>query len=362
MTTTIPHWRRREETTAWLMSLPALICLLLFVALPLIMAAYLSLTDKRLISPLPTEFVGLRNYTSLLSVTFIEMTPEVDPSTGQAQRDENGQIVYPRLRTIIRGNPAYEGYQEWIYFDLSGHHYAVVAKDPTFLQALLNTFVFACAIVPIQGGLALFMALMVNQKLRGITFFRTVYFTPVVTSIAVLSVVWVFLYNPEQGLVNRVLSELSFGSLKNIPWLISPKTSLLAIIIVSAWQGAGFQMIIFLAGLQSIPEELYEAAQIDGAGNVQRFLFITLPQLRNTLVFVVIGTTILAFRLFTQVDVMTKGGPNNSSETVVHDAIEQGFRQQQIGYASAITLIFFVIVLVIALTQRALLRSEQEIE
>jgi len=121
-------------------------------------------------------------------------------------------------------------------------------------------------------------------------------------------------------------------------------------------------MVIFLAGLQGISESLYEAAQIDGANTWQQFRFVTLPQLRNTTIFVVISTTILAFRLFTQIDVLTKGGPKDSTVTVVFHAVDQGFRQQKIGYGSAITVIFFVIVVTIALIQNALMRSERAME
>ena len=355
-------WKNKQSRYAWAMSAPAIVCLLLFVILPLVLAGFLSLTDKRLITPLPTQFIGLSNYQNLLGIGTLLQTPEVDPSTGQAQRDEQGNPVYPRLRTILRGNPAYEGFQEWFTVTILGNRLTIIAKDPTFMQSLVNTSVFALIIVPFQGGLALLLALLVNQKLRVINLFRTIYFSPVVTSMAVLSVVWTFLYNPDQGLINRFLDVVTLGQIKNIPWLVGSNTALLAIIILSAWQGAGFQMVIFLAGLQGIAEEFYEAAQIDGANDWQQFRFITLPQLRNTIIFVIVGTTILAFRLFTQVDVMTKGGPNNATISVVYDAIDQGFTQQKLGYASAITVVFFVIVLVIAGLQRFVLRSEKEIE
>ncbi len=356
------HLRKHEVRAAWLMSAPALLGLFIFVLLPLALGFYWSLTDKRLISPYPTKFIGFENYDRLLSVNVITLKPEVDDATGKIQRDADGEIVYPRLRPILKSNPRYDEYREWFSFDLRDHRYVVIAKDPTFLRALVNTTLFVLVIVPGQGGLALIMALFVNQRLRGMNLFRTIYFSPVVTSMAVIAIVWKFLYNPDEGLINRFLTTISFGHIDPPAWLVDNHTALLAIIILSAWQAAGFQMVIFLAGLQGIPGELYEASQMDGANMWQQFRFVTLPLLRNTTVFVIISTTILAFRLFTQIDVLTKGGPRDSTVTVVFDAVDQGFRQQKIGYGSAITVVFFVIVVSVALIQRALLRSEREVE
>ncbi|MCY3866833.1 MAG: sugar ABC transporter permease [Chloroflexi bacterium] len=352
---------RHETTYALLMSAPALVGLFVFVALPLFGGVYWSFTNKRLISPLPTEHIGFQNYRNLLGVQVIRLDPEIDAATGQVQTDLDGNLVYPRTRAIVRGNPAYDGFRVWFTQDILGNRYVVLARDPTFLRALVNTFVFVLVIVPGQGGLALFMALLVNQRLRGRYLFRTIYFSPVVTSMAVLAIVWTFLYNPDQGLINRFLSALSFGNIQPA-WLVSADSALLAIIILSAWQAAGFQMIIFLAGLQGIPQALYEAAQIDGGNTWQQFRHITIPQLRNTTIFVIISTTILAFRLFTQVDVMTKGGPQDATVTVIFHAVNTGFRQQKIGYGSAVTVLFFIIVVTVALIQRKLLKSEVEVE
>ncbi len=350
-----------ETYYAWLMSAPALIGLFVFVALPLFGGVYWSFTNKRLISPLPTQYVGLRNYQNLLGVQIVSLEPEIDQATGQVRTDADGNKIFPRARSIIRGNPTYQGFREWFSFDALGNRYVVIARDPTFLRALINTFVFVLVIVPGQGGLALIMALLVNQRLRGRYVFRTIYFSPVVTSMAVIAIVWTFLYNPDQGLINRFLGAISFGQIKP-DWLVSADSALLAIIILSAWQAAGFQMVIFLAGLQGIPQSLYEAAQIDGGNTWQQFRHVTIPQLRNTTIFVIISTTILAFRLFTQVDVMTKGGPQDSTVTVVVHAVETGFRQQKIGYGSAVTVLFFILVVTIALIQRALLKSDVEVE
>lgn len=340
---------------------PALVALFTFVLLPLVLGAWWSTTDKRLISPLPTQFVGLDNYTTLLGIDLLIQDPERDPTSGAVLVDADGSTLYPRLRNVLRGEPRYKGFSEWFHLDVAEKRFVVVARDPTFLDALVNTAVFVLVIVPGQGGLALLLALMVHQRIRGVRFYRSVYFAPVVTSMAVMAVLWTFLYNPSEGLINRLVETLTFGLSQGTSWLQDASTSLLAIIILSVWQAVGFQMVIFLAGLQGIPEELYDAAKVDGAGRRARFRHVTLPGLRNTLIFVVISTTILAFRLFTQVDVMTKGGPQDSTVTIVFQAVQTGFREQRIGYASAIVMTFFVIVLAIAVVQRRLLRTERAV-
>jgi len=359
---TSPRYARRSVLYAWLMSLPALIGLTVFVVVPLALGVQWSFTDKRLISPLPTRFVGLQNYDRLLSLRFMALEAQLDPHTGQPQRDERGAVVYPSVRGIIRSDPGLADFREWFQFNLFGRQFAAIAKDPTFMQAVVNTFTFVLVIVPFQGGLALVMALLVNQRLRGITLFRTLFFSPVVTSMAVIAVVWTFLYNPDQGLINQFLKAISLGQIQPLRWLVDTDTALPAIILVSAWQAAGFQMVIFLAGLQDIPEALYEAARIDGANTWQLFRYVTFPQLRNTTIFVVISTTILAFRLFTQVDVMTHGGPADATATIIYHVVNQGFRQQRVGYASATTVVFFLIVLAIALLQKSILKSEVAME
>ena len=223
---------------------------------------------------------------------------------------------------------------------------------------MLDNFLFGIIVVPVQTTFALFLAILANQKIRGIYVFRTIYFSPVVTTIAVISVVWSFLYNPDQGLINQFLKSISFGHIPNLQWLNDVHLALPAIIIMSIWQGVGFQMMIYLAGLQSIPDSLYEAARVDGAGRWKQFLNVTLPLLRNTTIFVVIATTILAFKLYTQVAIMTQGGPENATITSVYYLVQQGFSELHVGYASAIAVIFFLIVLVISILQRTIIKEE----
>jgi len=235
----------------------------------------------------------------------------------------------------------------------------VLAHDPTFFRSLFNNIFFALVVVPVQAGLGLLLALLVNQKLKGRNFFRTIYFSPVVTSMVVISIVWTFLYDKNVGLVNQMLKMVSFGAVGPVDWLGNPSTALWAIIIMSVWQGVGLQMILFLAGLQDIPEQLYEAASIDGANAWQRFINVTLPGLRNVMVFVFIAITIAAFQLFTQVWVMTQGGPNGATSTVMFNIVQRGFVEQNIGYASAMSVIFFLFILAISLVQRYATRERK---
>jgi multiple sugar transport system permease protein len=279
-------WRRQEQRTAWVFASPALLLLLVFLVIPFFMAICFSFTNQRLVAgPLPTNFVGLRNYTRLLG-------------------------------------------------------------DDTLRRSLLNNSSFGMVVVPVQTVLALFLAILVNQKLRGVSLFRAIYFSPVVAPTVVAAVVWSFLYNPGQGLINSLVETISFGHLGPYNWLSDEKLALPAIMLLAIWQGVGFQMVIYLAGLQGIPESLYEAARVDGAGWWQQFWYITLPQLRNTTLFVVIATTVLAFKLYTQVEVMTHGGPENATVTVVWYIVNQSIHHLRVGYTSAIAAVFFLIMLV----------------
>lgn len=288
--------RRRESVTALGLATPAVVLLIVFVVVPLALTFALAFTDARLVSPTPARFVGLRNFTRLF-------------------------------------------------------------EDPVFFKSLRNTVYFTAVVVPLQAGLALVLALLVNAKVRGVNFFRTVYFLPVVTSMVVVSLLWTFLYR-QDGLVNHIISALTLGRVEGRDWLGDPATSMPAIILMSVWQGVGFHMIIWLAGLQTIPAELYEAADLDGATRWHRFRHVTWPGLRATRTFVLVTITIAAFGLFTQINVMTEGGPLDSTTTVVYQAVRTGYEQQQTAYAAAISLVFFVLVLSVSLIQRFLTREK----
>lgn len=349
---------RRNRNGVWF-ALPALVLLGFAVVVPFLGAVTMTLTNQRMLTPNPTRFVGLENYARLLTLTIREVPASRDID-GRVLRDAGGNIQYQRLRPLLRANPDTRMYQTMGEFHLGAHHYAVLVRDLVFWRALLNTFYFVVLVVPIQIGTALGLALLVNKPIRGRTVFRTFFFAPVVTSMVVVSIIWSFLYNENSGLINQMLGALSGGGVAAINWLGSEWVALPAIAIMSAWQGAGFQMLVILAGLQSVDSQLYEAARLDGASRWQQFRFVTWPGLRNTMIFVVISTTIAAFGLFAQVDVMTQGGPNDATATLIYRAIRSGFREQDVAYGASIAVVYFIIVLSVALIQQRLTRSGEE--
>ncbi|HOO33915.1 MAG TPA: sugar ABC transporter permease [Thermotogota bacterium] len=290
---------KKKKRAVLLFILPGLTLLTIFIIIPFFMSFGLSFTNQRILSRTPTQFIGLSNYQRLF-------------------------------------------------------------KDDLFFRGLINNMIFALIVVPIQMALSLGMAMAVNKNLKGVKIFRTAYFMPTVTTMVVVSVVWSFMYNP-QGLINNFMQAVTFGRWETVDFLKDSSWAFPSIMLMSIWQGAGFQMLIFLAGLQEIPRMLYEASMIDGAGKWKQFLHITLPQLKNTTTFVLISTTILSLRLFDQVKIMTNGGPSDTTYTVILHLYNSGFTKQKVGYASAMTVVFFLIVLVISIIQRVLLREEREV-
>jgi multiple sugar transport system permease protein len=298
-TTPPKHPPSKGKTKSWhgaAFTSPAILLLTLFFFVPVILCFILAFTNARLISPEPAKFTGLDNFQRLFS-------------------------------------------------------------DPLFWKSLRNTLYFAVVVVPVQSALALLLALLVNGQGRGKNFFRTVYFVPVVTSIVVVSILWRFMYAPD-GLVNNLLQTVTFNVIQGTDWLSNPSTAMPAIMFMSIWQAVGFHMVIWLSGLQTIPGEQYEAAAIDGASAWQKFRYVTWPGLRDTRTFILVTITISAFSLFAQINVMTNGGPLDSTSTLVFQAVRTGFIQQQTGYASAISLFTFALVLTVSLVQRYLTRDK----
>ncbi|WVP33476.1 sugar ABC transporter permease [Bacillus licheniformis] len=223
----------RDNVLAYTFLGPALLILSVFLVIPSIMAVYYAFTDYYLLTPDLRKFVGFDNFIKLF-------------------------------------------------------------KDPIFLKSLSNTLKFVVLVIPLQIGAALGLALLLNKKRKANTFFKVAYFSPVVMSLVVISVLWLYLLNPNEGMINNVLTHVG---LPPQPFLTSPNQAIFTIVFVSVWQGAGFQMLIFLAGLQNIPGDVYEAAQLDGMNKWQRFIYITLPLLKPTSVFIFITTLISAFKL-----------------------------------------------------------------
>jgi multiple sugar transport system permease protein len=231
-------------------------------------------------------------------------------------------------------------------------NYLQLLKDPLFWKAMANTFYYVLIGGPLSIAASLGTALLINSKLvRFRSFFQTVYFAPVVTTLVAVAVVWRFIYHPRFGLLNYALG---FFGIHPVDWLGDPVWAMPAIILMSIWKGFGYNMIIFVAGLQNIPTQLYEAARMDGANAWQQFKSITLPMLAPTTVFVSIIAMIGNFQLFTEPYVMTQGGPINSTLSIVLLMYQQGFRWWNLGYSAAIAFVLFGVILVGSLIQSRL--------
>ncbi len=276
-----------EAVTGYLFLLPNMIGFLLFTVLAVGASAVISLTNWDLLSP--PKFVGLANYQKLLT------------------------------------------------------------NDPLFHKVLFNTFYFTVVSVPLAIVIALLLALALNEGIRGIALFRVAYFLPVITSGVVVALIWRWLYNPDFGVLNYVLYNLGIQSPPN--WLADQRWAMPAVIIMAVWKQVGYNMVIFLAGLQAIPTNLYEAASIDGAGRLDRFRHITLPLLTPTTFFILIVSLIGSLQVFDAVLVLTEGGPANATRTLVYHIWQQAFQFLQMGYAAAVAWVLFFLIFLITIAQ-----------
>ncbi|MEU8221202.1 sugar ABC transporter permease [Kribbella sp. NPDC048915] len=221
--------------------------------------------------------------------------------------------------------------------------------DDVFRRAVLNTSVYTFFTVPVAMAIALLIALMLNTKLTGRAIFRTAIFIPQVTATIAVALVWLWIYDPRSGLANTVLS---FLGLSGPNWLSSTDWAMPAVIAVGIWQGIGLKMLIYLAALQSLPGELYEAASVDGASKVRQFFSLTVPLLKPATFFVFVTSVIGAFQSFDQVYILTDGGPANSTTMMTYEIYKSAFREFRMGYACAQSLVLFALLLVLTLANR----------
>ena len=289
----------RDDLVGWAFAAPFVILFFVFLAFPILASFLLSFTSfglRDIANPVGTSVVGIKNYVDLFA-------------------------------------------------------------DPKFWKALFNTFYFVVVGVPVTLAIGLLIATALS---RGVTRFRTAfrvgYYLPVITSIVAIAVVWRFLLNPDAGLINMLLGGLG---IKGPAWLADPVFAMPSIIAMAVWRNLGFAMVVFLAGLQTIPATLYEAASIDGAGRWQAFRYVTIPMLRPTILFMTVITTIGYLQLFEEPFVMTLGGPLDSTLSITMYMYQQGFTFFHQGYASAIAYVLFVIVALIAFLQFKFLRSDE---
>ena len=223
-------------------------------------------------------------------------------------------------------------------------NYVHVWEDSLFWQVLRNNALYCLGLIPSSVIIGLFLAVLINQKIRGISFYRTAMFYPHIIPMAAAAMIWLWLFTPSYGLINYYLGKIGFGDVK---WLFDRKWALIAIIMVGVWKKIGYYMIIFLAGLQIIPPELYDAATMDGATKLKKFHYITLPLLSPTSFFVLIMAFIHSFQAIDQVYLMTRGGPGNATNLFIYYIYENGFLFRDIGYASTLTAILLVSLLIL---------------
>ncbi len=228
-------------------------------------------------------------------------------------------------------------------------------RDELFLKSIVNTLIFLSIHIPLQIAIALFFANLLNQniKLRG--FFRALYFLPVVVSGVVVTILWQQLYAYETGLINQILVNSGF---KRIPWLVSPELAMPSIAVMATWKNVGLYIVLFLAGLQNIPRELYEVAEIDGASGLQKFFKVTLPLLNPTIVLVIVLSTIGGFSLFIEPYIMTGGGPMDSTLSAMLYIYNQAFYFNHMGYAATLGFFFATIIFIVILLQRKFIERE----
>jgi len=289
-------WSRSNERVGYLFILPSFVHLILFLVIPLVFSLYLSFTDWRGTNFYSAPFVGTANYEFMLG-------------------------------------------------------------DRRWWNAMANSGYYTLLSVPLGMAASLLIALVMNMKLRGVNLFRTLFFMPVISSWVAVSVIWITLLDPQAGLVNYALQSLG---LPTVNWLGDPASAMPSLVLITIWKGAGFNMVIWLAGLQAIPQEMYEAAAIDGANSWQSFWRITLPLLKPTTFFLAITGVIGSFQVFSPVYVITGGGPRGSTDVAVHRIYLRAFESFDMGYASALAWVLFAVIFAFTLLQVWYMRRREE--
>jgi multiple sugar transport system permease protein len=238
-------------------------------------------------------------------------------------------------------------------------NYSRLLGDERFGGAIVNTLYFTAASVPLTMGLGLLIALLLNNQIRARGFFRTLFYLPVVTPLVIAAIIWKWVYNGDFGLLNYYLIQLGIID-EPLLWLADPNLAMPAVIITSVWKSVGFSMVVYLAGLQSIPEDFYDAAKVDGAVGWQRLKDITIPLLSSTTLFLAVVSVLGAFQVFTEIFIMTNGGPLGRTTTIVYHIYQTAFKFFDMGYASAMAFGMFAMMFAFTLVQLRVMRGEVE--
>jgi ABC-type sugar transport system permease subunit len=331
-----------EQRTAWqgwIMLAPNIVGFMIFFAGPLLLSLYLSFTDDT-VGQTP-NFIAFGNYAELLSFEFQTQQSTIDPTTNEAK--------FAPGQTVLSF-----GFKELGSITLGESRLVIGAKDEQFWISLRNTIVFCLLLMPLAIIPAIFLSLVLNSSLPGMKFYRALYFLPSVAAVVGTAMIWRWLYSPDIGYYNYITTSIitwfnqTFGMSitdPQISWLSDPNVVLISIVLLAAWQVVGYNTVLFLAGLQGIPRDLYEAASIDGANTPQQFFNVTLPMLRPTTFFVIINTMVTGLQVFNEPYALFPSRPMPvQAQTAVFYLYGQGFSEFQFGYASAIAWFLFIII------------------
>jgi multiple sugar transport system permease protein len=263
--------------------------------------------------------------------------------------------IYPVFYNLYLSFTRYELFEPPRFVGLKNYQY--VFTNEVTRQSIGNTILFTLEAVPLGTALALTIAKLLDQKIRGRVFIRTLYYLPVVSSVVVSAMIWRWIYSPQNGLLNHLISGVGIPAQN---WLNDPNLALISLVIVTIWGSIGSNMVIFLAGLQDIPSDVLEAARVDGANSFQSFLFITVPLMRPIILFVVVTFTISIFRNFGLIFMLTQGGPFNRTNTMVWEVYQNVFGYLRLGRGAAISVVMLIIVLILTMISFRVLRERQE--
>lgn len=345
---------KREERLAYSLLLPTLVILVAIAFYPLGSVFYNSLTDKKFASGDPVSFVGLDNYANLLGITIRELPPKIDEATGQIEIDpETGEPVYESSVRILPREP--RRYRELSQFGLFGNRYVIGASDRAFIRSISDTVLFAVITVVLETILGLGIALVVNSKFPGRGAMRAAMLVPWAIPTAVSSRMWEWMLNPTRtGLFNVVFQWLGLGD-GQIPFLVDQAWQLPAMIAIDVWKTTPFMALLLLAGLQLVSKDLYEAADVDGAGKIRQFFAITLPLLRPTLAVALVFRTLDAVRVFDLFQIVLQKKRFSMASFAYYQLIDG----QTMGYSSASSVIIFVLITIFAIMYIRLLGVEE---
>jgi trehalose/maltose transport system permease protein len=351
----VSQLQRQEERLAYTLLIPTIIILIAIAFYPLGSVFYNSLTDKKFASSDPITFVGLENYSNLLSLKIMELPPAVDEETGEVQTDpETGEVVYERSIRVLPREP--KRFRELTQFHFLGKQYVVGATDREFVRAIWDTIVFTVTTVIIESLIGLGVALVVNSEFKGRGMMRTIMLVPWAIPTAVSSRMWEWMLNPTRtGFINVIFQMLNIGD-GQIPFLVDPKWQLPAMITIDVWKTTPFMALLLLAGLQLIPGELYEAADVDGAGKLRQFFNITLPMLRPTLAVALVFRTLDAVRVFDLFQIVLQKKRYSMSSFAFYQLIDG----QTMGYSSASSVVIFILITIFAILYIRMLGVDQD--